>query len=455
MRVGGKRESGGGGGGDRGDDFTQRPPRTETPVDPRVERACAGPERPGVHRLLRTLRFPSRYFLRESLSPVVSVRGRLRVLCSLSAPVLIAAWWLSWPQQLSSHGTLTTTVLFDREIVRILNNHCVMCHGERSLSFPLSTYEQTWVRGRSIRDEVLRRHMPPWSAVPGYGEFLNDNSLTLREKQFVVSWVEGLGPRNAGTVFLNVGGAGGAPSTDVRAGAHPDHWQLGEPDLTRSVEQVIVAAHESDVVRRTTVDLGLASERRVRGLEFMPGDRRVVRAAVFTLESTGQWLGSWTPWHGFASLPPGAMYRLPAGARIVAEVHYRGTTERVEAGGTLGLFFADRTATRPAADMVLDAVPAGGGRRLRATARVTADTYAWALQPRIDPAITSIEVSARRPDGGTDVLLYARNLSSTWPTPYILRVPRLLRRGTDLSFVASFDPTTVSPPSARLTISRY
>jgi hypothetical protein len=387
---------------------------------------------------------------------VCSVLNNLRGLCSLSASLVLAlVWWFSWPQLLSSHGTLTTTVLFDREIVRILDNHCVMCHSERSLSFPLSTYEQTWVRGRSIREEVLRRHMPPWSGVPGYGEFLNDNSLTLREKQFVVSWVEGLGPRNAGTVFLNVGGAQGAPPADVRAGMHPDHWQLGEPDLTRRLEPVMVDANEPAAVRRTVVDLGFTSERRVRGLEFMPSDRRVVRAAVFTLESTGQWLGSWTPWYGFASLPSGAMYRLPAGARIAAEIHYRGTTERVDAGGTLGLFFADRTATRAAADIVFDAVPAGGVRRLRATARVDADTYAWALQPRIDAAITSIEVSARRPDGGTDILLYAKNVSSTWPTPYILKAPRLLRRGTDLSFVAYVDATAGSRPSAQLTVSRY
>jgi hypothetical protein len=127
----------------------------------------------------------------------------------------------------------------------------------------------------------------------------------------------------------------------------------------------------------------------------------------------------------------------------------------VDAGGELGLFFADRTATRPAADLVLNAAPAGGGRRLKATARVAADTYAWALQPRLDPAITSIEVSARRPDGGTDVLRYARDLSSKWPTPYIFKVPRLLRRGTELSFVAYVDASAAAPPSARLTVSRY
>src|SRR5437870_3499525 len=109
-----------------------------------------------------------------------------------------------------SHETLTTTVLFDREIVRILNKHCVMCHMENGPSFPLETYEQTWLQGRKIRSDVIARHMPPWAAVPGYGQFANENNLTLRAIQFMVSWVEGLGPRNAGTVFLNVQEAGAA-----------------------------------------------------------------------------------------------------------------------------------------------------------------------------------------------------------------------------------------------------
>src|SRR5262249_49851026 len=80
-----------------------------------------------------------------------------------------------------SHQTLTPTVLFDREIVRILDKHCVMCHTENGPSFPLETYEQTWLQGRKIRSDIIARHMPPWPAVPGYGQFSNDNSLTLRE----------------------------------------------------------------------------------------------------------------------------------------------------------------------------------------------------------------------------------------------------------------------------------
>ena len=102
-----------------------------------------------------------------------------RVLAGAFACVVAAG--IAWPDRVLSHGSVTTTVLFDREIVRVLNDHCVMCHMEQGLAFPLETYEQTWVRRQPIRTSVLRRHMPPWAAVPGYGTFANANSLTLRE----------------------------------------------------------------------------------------------------------------------------------------------------------------------------------------------------------------------------------------------------------------------------------
>jgi hypothetical protein len=370
------------------------------------------------------------------------------------------ACWISWPRDARSHGSITTTVLFDREIVRILNSHCVMCHSDQSLAFPLSTYEQTWVRGRDIRTQILRRHMPPWSAVAGYGEFANDNNLTVRETQFMVSWVEGLGPRNAGTVFLNVARPDAA-STEVRATAHVGHWQLGEPDVSRQLTPTRVDARQTDFVRRLVVDPGLTSERQLRGLEYLPGDRRVVRAATFLVEGSGQWLGSWTPWYGFVKLPDGVTTRLPARSRIVAEVHYRGADRPVVDQGTLGLFFNDENASnvaraRATSDLVLEA-KAVSPDKLRATTRLSRDTRVWALRPDVVGDIASIEVSARIPDGGTEILLLAKNPATEWPTPYIMKVPRLLRRGTDVTFVVQRRTAAGTLPARRLrlTVSRF
>jgi hypothetical protein len=342
-----------------------------------------------------------------------------------------------------AHETLTTTVLFDREIVRILDKHCVMCHFENGPSFPLETYEQTWVRARKIRSEAIARHMPPWSAFPGYGHFANDNGLTLRETQFIVSWVEGSGPRNAGTVFTNTADPAAAPRKEVSAHAEVGRWQLGEPQLKLPVSAL--------------VDTALKSERYVRAIEYMPADRRSIAAAFFTVRETGQWIGAWTPWYGYFNLPKGSAWRLPAGAHIVADIRYHGATPHPDRG-TLGLFFVDQPTAKLVSDIVLEAkggVPAGSAaQKFRAATRLTTDTAALALRVESQPGVKSIEVSARKPDGTTEVMLFDKNIRADWPTPYIFKSPVPLPRGSELSVVAWYAnaDTTPQPGGIRLTV---
>jgi len=323
-----------------------------------------------------------------------------------------------------------------------------MCHVEKGPAFPLETYEQTWLQGRKIRADIIARHMPPWPAVPGYGQFVNDNSLTLREVQFMVSWIEGLGPRNSGTVFTNVADSTG-PRAVVRAALDFGRWQLGQPSLTKQTGPNTIEAGQAAVVKLNVIDAGLTTERRVRAVEYMPGDRRVVRAAFFTVKETGQWIGSWTPWYGFTQLPDGVAYRLPPGSHIVAEIHYQGMRERVVDQGVIGLFFADKPGPNVASDLMLEAKNnAAESARFRTETRLAMDTNVLALRAEIPNGVKSIEVSARKPDGGTEVLLFAKDISPDWPTPYIFREPVLLRRGTVLS-------VTAYGGAVKLTVSRY
>jgi hypothetical protein len=373
-----------------------------------------------------------------------------RVVAAIALGLTVA--WTLMPRVAMPHGAVTTTVLFDREIVRILNNRCVSCHMDGGLAFPLSTYEQTWLTGQSIRTAILRHQMPPWPAVAGYGEFVNDNALTLRETQFLVSWVEGLGPRNAGTVFLNVNDPRATPREEVRAVAHVGHWQLGDPDLVRPLERTTIEPRRGDFVRRSVIDLGLTSERRLRALEYLPGDRRVVRSVSFTLEQTGQWLGSWTPWYGFTRLPNAVTTRLPAGARVVADVYYRSAADALTDRGTLGLFFGERSDARTSSDLVMQGTKDNSGT-IRTSIAIASDTRVWAVKPDIDGQVVSLEVSARRADGGTDILLYARDASAEWPTPYILKQPILIRRGSQITMVARTKDGGAR--NARVILARY
>lgn len=336
------------------------------------------------------------------------------------------------------HAATSNTVLFDREIVRILNAHCVMCHSQDGVSIPLESYEQTWLRRAQIHNQTLARRMPPWPAVPGYGDFLNSNALTLREQRFIVSWVEGLGPRNDGIVFLNVLD----PASDrreIRAQARTGRWALGEPDLIAAVPQTAPASARGHAgrIQRSVIDPGLRQDRWLGALEYRPADARSTRAAVFTVDGTGQWLATWTPWHGFRRLPEGTAYRLGAGAKIRAEVFTTEAVDAIDGPGEIGLHFDDSPARAAVADISLAGsgeVRAGtASHRLHAEATLADDTAVLALWPAVIPGIQSIELTAQRPDGKVEILLFALDIPAEWPTPYIYKTPVELPRGSRLA----------------------
>ena len=378
---------------------------------------------------------------------------RTALACALLA-IAFAYWRIASP-----HAATSNTVLFDREIVRILKDHCVMCHAEGGRAFPLSTYEQTWLARAAIHREVLAHRMPPWAAVQGYGKFANANTLTLRETRFIVSWVEGLGPRNSGTVFLNVQDSAAARG-EIEARIDFAAWQLGAPDSTVALPAAATRAATTTEprlrVQRVVVDLGLDSERRLRALEYRPVDRSALHAAVFTLEQTGQWLATWTPWYGYRELPEDVAFRLPAGARIVADIYTAADRPSIAELGELGLYFGAPGARREPSDIVLEAsavVAAGVQRqRLHAEVELANDVQALAIWPDLPAGTESLEVAVLHPDSKIEVLLFALHIPLEWPTPAILATPAALPAGSRLSVTAYSSNARNAPAEQRLRI---
>jgi Cu/Ag efflux protein CusF len=355
---------------------------------------------------------------------------------------------VSWPRPAHAHAQATTTVQFDREIVRILDDHCVMCHVDKGLAFPLLTYEQTYAARWQIRRDALDHHMAPWAAARGIGDFANDNSLSQPEIDFLASWAESFGPRNNGEVYTQATATVTA-SAPTLIQAHVDfaRWVLGKPDLLLRLAANTVQPRDAPLVGRTLIDPKLTRERWLRGLEYKPGDRRVVHAVSFAVQETGQWLGSWTPWRGFVSLPARLAYRLPAGSHIVADIQCGGAQESVVDQGSLGLYFADSPSPRAVFDVVVE--PA-------AAQKLEADMNLIAFQPQLAPGLQSIEVAAKSPDGTRQVLLSAQDIPLQWPTPYVFSTPVALTRGTELSVIEHYDSAASSPPHARaVTFSAY
>jgi len=98
---------------------------------------------------------------------------------------------LAFCVQVRAHDVSTTPITWNREISRIFYERCVSCHRPGGTSFSLMTYPEVQPRAVAIRDAVLSRQMPPWGAVKGFGEFRNDQGLTLQELDLIANWVDG------------------------------------------------------------------------------------------------------------------------------------------------------------------------------------------------------------------------------------------------------------------------
>jgi len=112
--------------------------------------------------------------------------------CSRWSPVFLLAFLFAGAAY--GHDVITTKVTFDREIVRLFNDHCVSCHKLGGASFPLTSWQEARPWAKAIGEEVLRRRMPPWGAVKGFGDFRNDQGLTPEQLELIVDWEEGGAP---------------------------------------------------------------------------------------------------------------------------------------------------------------------------------------------------------------------------------------------------------------------
>lgn len=90
-----------------------------------------------------------------------------------------------------SHDIITTPITYSREIYRIFQARCFMCHRPGGTAFSLMTYSEARPWAEAIKEEVLGRTMPPWGAVKGFGDYRNDRALTPEQIEVIESWADG------------------------------------------------------------------------------------------------------------------------------------------------------------------------------------------------------------------------------------------------------------------------
>jgi peroxiredoxin len=351
-------------------------------------------------------------------------------------------------------------VTFSNEIARLMQNRCVECHRDGELApFALTSYDEVVGWAEMIREVVGEGRMPPWFADPKYGHFANDPRLTDKEKEQLFAWIKN-----------------GCPQGDPKELPEPRQfaqgWKIGEPDEIFHMADHPFQVPAEGVVdyQYFTVDPGWTTDKWVSAAESRPGNRQVVHHIIVTAAPKGAdprdvfagvGLGGYAPGTIPLVCSPGTAVFVPAGSKLVFQLHYTPNGSPQQDNSTIGVRFADaKTVKQSIDDGLLGKInfripPGDPNFELKSKYLMDKDALLLDLTPHMHLRGKSFRFEAEYPDGKREVLLDVPNYDFNWQLTYILAEPKLLPKGTFLHGIAHFDNSTDNPanPDSTKTVS--
>jgi Flp pilus assembly protein TadD len=357
----------------------------------------------------------------------------------------------------------TPAVTFNQHIAPVLHAHCAQCHHPGGAGpFPLLTFGDASRRAKQLAAVTGSGFMPPWKADGDPREFIAQPRLTPEQVALFRQWAA-----------APIEGPGRPPTPPTFA----QGWYLGEPDLVVTLPAgYTLPAEPSDVFRIFAVPLQVAGTRYVRGIEFHPGNARVVHHANIRIDRTdgsrqlddadpapgydgllartaeypdGHFLG-WTPGQIAPLVEADLAWRLDPGTDLVIQLHMQPSGKPEAVQPSIGFYFSDRPATRTPSILRLGSqgidIPPGE------TTYVVEDRYTLpvdatllAVQPHAHYRAVDVTGTARLPDGTTRSLIHIGNWDFRWQHVYRYTEPIRLPRGTTLAMRYVYDNSAGNP----------
>jgi hypothetical protein len=374
---------------------------------------------------------------------------------------------------------------FSRDVAPILFKNCVACHRpDHSAPMSLLTYKEARPWARSIKEKVLTRAMPPWSADPHYGEFANDTSLAQADIDTIVNWVD-------------QGAKPGDPRELPPVPQAADLWEIGRPDLVLAMQEEWQSdASGLDENLEFSVPTGFTEDKWLQAIEFRPGNRRAlhhavvliqtpemmkadqpggsaaaVDSAIFRVQGTNRQvrdevpvvddgcaanrdgggnnarfaLTVYGPGRNADVWPEGTAKLIPKGSKLIFQMHYSKATGRPESDrSAVALLFA----RKPVDKMVVSLdimnlyfrIPAGAdNHRVTACSTFKKDVQIMGFMPHMHVRGKDMKYEAIHPDGRRETLLNVPRYNFYWQTLYKLKKPIAIARGTRIAVTAHFD----------------
>jgi peroxiredoxin len=346
-------------------------------------------------------------------------------------------------------------VTYAKEVARILQSHCVTCHRPGEIApFSLTDYRQAAGWSSMIAEVVDDGRMPPWHASPDHGRFVNDARLSADEKRAIRDWA-----------------AAGAPEGDPSDLPPPpqfvEGWQIPRPDRVLEMPREIeIPAEGSMPYQLVEIDPKITHDVWVRASQVRPGNPAVVHHVVVLVlppgvqkidEAGGDFLAAYAPGMPARVMPDGVAKRIPAGSKIVLQLHYTPRGTKQVDRSRIGLLFADPATVHKelmsgmALNLRLQIPPGTRDYISRADFRFSQPSLLLSLLPHMHLRGKSMKFVAEYPDGRREVILDVPRYEFDWQNLYVLDQPKPMPEGTILHTEARFDNSAENPnnPDAR------
>ncbi|HEX5736180.1 MAG TPA: DUF3471 domain-containing protein [Blastocatellia bacterium] len=376
------------------------------------------------------------------------------------------------------------SVTFTKDVAPIFFKNCAGCHRpDRIAPMSLLSYKDARPWARSIKEKVLTRAMPPWSADPRYGEFSNDTSLSQSDIDTIAAWVD-------------QGAKQGDPRDLPPAPQASDLWEISKPDLVIAMQQEWQGEPQGlDENIEFTVPTGFTEDKWVQAIEFRPGNRRAIHHAVVLIQSPDMMRAdqSSTSGGGESSIfrtqgtnrqvrddvpviddgcgaqregggnnarfaltvygpgrnadiwPEGTAKLIPKGSNLIFQMHYSKTTGKPEKDRSgVALLFA----RKPVEKMIVSLdimnlffrIPAGvDNHRVTACSTFKNDVELVSFMPHMHVRGKDMRYEAVYADGRRETLLNVPRYNFYWQTLYKLKKPIVIPKGTRIAVTAHFD----------------
>lgn len=267
--------------------------------------------------------------------------------------------------------TSAQEVTFNKDIYPLVQAKCAPCHHpEGGAPFSLMKYIDVAKRASFIKEVVTSRYMPPWRADNNYVHYANDRSLSQKEIDLFVKWVDDKAPEGKNTAIA---------ATVLKYEAATKYSR--KPDLVlKMVDSFLVKGDNRERFVIFKIPFELKETENLEAIEFYSNNKTLVHHANYAVHEVADtsiniyntdatvnlmeadrikvdqykpykkvmtYYGGWIPGTSYEYYPKEFGWVMPKRGVILFTVHFAPSALDAQSISGVNLFFKKTPVTRP------------------------------------------------------------------------------------------------------------